>query len=85
MKLNVNADCYVKLTPAGLERFYKKQRDLGITGNMMRHPDKVDKTNWCRFHIWDLMQTFGDMMFMGATELPFENNSIVFGEQPNDS
>lgn len=82
MKLNTNEKCYVRLTPVGYEHFYKKQRELGIKDDELRQPKMVANTNWCEFHIWELMAQFGSMIYLGSQRIPFVNNEIIFGEEP---
>ena len=72
MKININQTCRVVLTPYG----ENIMRDRGM-GWMFTHESiwnpvsKVLKTQ-----LWDLMQIFGNCLYMGNPKIPFEHNEI---------
>lgn len=71
-KINTNDQVYVKLTETG-----KK-----ILNSVPGYKDfsVLDSQGYYKFHLWELMQIFGEAHYIGCREVPFENNEICFPE-----
>jgi hypothetical protein len=67
-KININDMVQVKLTERGIR--HMKENDSVMAEF---HFDKNTKT--VRTELWQLMNTFGDTMYMGAEQM-FENNVV---------
>ena len=69
MKVNINAMCNVELTKEGIE--YLRRTDL------TRYEISVNKeTNILRTELWDIMNIFGPIMYMGQMTPLFKKNMI---------
>ncbi len=77
MKLNINAQVEVRLTPYGLEALREYYTDLGIPDAAMC--DRAKGQTPVRFPLWDLMHIFGPVLVMGMwePEIPFVGNEIT--------
>ena len=69
MKFNINDIAEVKLTSYGLNiiNYHFTSVDVkhaGLNENILEAP------------LWDIMAIFGKYLFMGATDMVFENNEI---------
>lgn len=71
VKLNVNAWCQVKLTKYGLE-IINKSCPAVLESSFKFN----EKTNEYKDELWSLMNIFGEHMWMGNRNTPFENNEI---------
>lgn len=68
---NINDHCRVKLTPFGVYTLMKRNR--------VAYEYNLDKaTGILTSQIWCIMNTFGDLLFNGASDQPFEENIIEF-------
>lgn len=65
MKINVNDTCRVKLTPAGLKRYFEYNAGCG----------PVVVNSEITIQLWELMRIFGPMISMGS-QPSFINNTI---------
>lgn len=75
--LNVNNYVRIKLTKFGFEKLKKNHEDLRkryptIIGEYT--PPKVDEDGFCEMQLWEVMNTFGEDLFNGSINLPFETN-----------
>lgn len=61
-KMNINDMVRVKLTPHG---------EIALSMAEI-HTFEVDEEGYTKFHLWELMQVFGQFMFHGNPNLPFE-------------
>lgn len=71
--MNINDDVWVRLTPDGEKRLEEVWRGFARMESLRRNQFK---NGWWKFQMWDLMHTFGPMIFMGCGALPFEKNEI---------
>ncbi len=73
MKLNINDSVKVKLNDHGRE-ILKQQHEL-LFKDIPRYrvfvPPREDEQGWSTWQMWDLMQSFGPHIRLGA-EVPFE-------------
>ena len=79
VRFNINDNVRVKLTPKGKAHYLHKHEEMvGFTGQdpFPFEPKKEDKDGWSTWQLWDLMNTFGDEMRLGATAC-FEDNEIL--------
>ena len=76
MKLNMNQQGKVKLTPYGRVRYYWHYYEYNddILEERMRHLSQND--NVLVVELWKLANIFGSSMHNGCEEVPFENNEI---------
>ena len=65
IEFNINNYVKIKLTTDGREILRKKGLDFYI--------DKEDQYGWSKWQLWNLLQTFGEHIFLGC-DLPFESN-----------
>ena len=74
--LNINSQVRIKLTPCGIEKLKKKHEELRSfcpsIGDFK--PPETDKDGYCEMQLWDVMNTFGEDMYNGNMNLPFETN-----------
>lgn len=66
MKININDRVRVKLTPHG--KIIMAMNEYSV--------DKPDADGWLELPLWELMWVFGQCMFHGNPNLPFEGNEI---------
>ena len=71
-ELNLNSEVIIKLTDYGKE-ILKSQGILNTVG--------IDENGYSSFQMWELMHYFGSHMFIGDTEVPFEQNSIIIPDE----
>lgn len=78
MKVNINDTAWVKLSDEGF-RFHK-ERWAPIYAKIESNyePPAVDDEGYCKFQLWELMNTFGPHMNLGrvppfATDILFKN------------
>lgn len=76
MRLNMNQQCKVKLTPCGRKQYYWYYHDYGeyILEERMQYLSQND--NVLVVELWKLANIFGSSMHNGCKEVPFENNEI---------
>lgn len=66
MQFNINNKVRVRLTPKGKRVLAEKYKGL-----RPGYPPKEDAAGWSEWQLWDLMQTFGECIFLGC-DMPFE-------------
>lgn len=79
MKFNINDIVRVKLTDYGLGILKSRYRHLNKQSNGLISYDNIiglKEDGMYETEMWQLMQDFGNCMYMGNIEIPFENNSI---------
>ena len=75
LKMNINTTCKVKLTEYGIAIMLKKK------------PYKFTISGWngntkeFTTELWDLMEIFGECIWMGNKEIPFVSNDILIMEE----
>lgn len=69
-EINMNDRVYVRLTDTGRGHIEKAHHEL-FMGKVPFAPTKEDADGWSEWQLWDLMQTLGDVCFMGGP-VPFE-------------
>ncbi len=62
IKVNINEDIEIRLTREGRRVYRAHWKKYHL------RPPSLKKSGgrWVRFHLWDFMHTFGDVMYMGA-------------------
>lgn len=80
MKMNINDYALVQLTEDGVAQHTVYYKSIGLTEqdatNALRHTSVENGRH--RFHIWELMQKFGDQMYNGNAKQMFTENIIEF-------
>jgi len=83
MKINLNDNVWVRLTPAGEDMWAKSWEDYSPSGVPLAVREAAtERDGWIRFQLWDLMHTFGPALVVGCPKLPFEDNKIKLEETP---
>lgn len=72
MKININENINVRLTPQGQELIRKHYATYNVTW----HPNA---DGWYKFQLWDLMNIFGPHLYAGC-RVPFEDCDIYLEE-----
>lgn len=74
--LNINSQVRIKLTPFGIAKLTAKHEELrSICPSIGEFtPPKMDKDGYCEMQLWEVMNTFGEDMYIGNMHLPFETN-----------
>ena len=74
--LNINHYVRIKLTKFGFEKLKKNHEDLRkkfpTVGEFT--PPKVYEDGFCEMQLCEVMNTFGEDLFNGSINLPFEIN-----------
>ena len=74
--LNINSNVRIKLTPCGIAKLKARHEELRSScpsiGKFI--PPKADKDGYCEMQLWEIMNTFGEDMYNGNMNLPFETN-----------
>lgn len=73
--LNMNSYVKIKLTKVGIQRLKRNHEEM-----FRKHPScktkfippELDEEGFCRMQLWQVMKNFGDMCYIGSTELPFK-------------
>lgn len=78
-KLNLNDNVKVKLTSFGLEILSMRYKERN--GNSTDFVPTIDENGYTEYQLWELMNIFGEYYYVGAAELPFELNEIIFKEE----
>ena len=73
--LNMNSYVKIKLTRFGIKRLKRNHEEM-----FRKHPScktkfippELDEEGFCRMQLWQVMKNFGDMCYIGSTELPFK-------------
>lgn len=76
-KANINDFCVVRLTPEGREILEKHQQAQGLPAVKSR-----ESSDGTRIQLNQLMNIFGDVMFVGSRMQPFESTELVL--EPGD-
>lgn len=80
IKFNVNDKVRVKLTKTGVSmlRFNHTKRYLSSReADKHWEEPKVDAEGYTEFHMWELMNEFGDLMYNGQGNMPFETEMVL--------
>ena len=74
--LNINSQVRIKLTPCGIEKLKRKHEELRSFYPSIGKftPPKADKDGYCEMQLWNVMKIFGEDMYDGNMNLPFETN-----------
>ena len=79
MIYNLNADARVTLTRYGEQVLVKHYTDLGLDAEFMTGYNWI--TGVYEAPLWDIMQIFGRVLYMGNTRIPFEKNVVEITEE----
>jgi hypothetical protein len=89
IEANINDYVLVRLTPFGENLWVEKWAE---TARIMKLPKGevpvairescVLKDGRVRFQMWDLMATFGEVLYNGAIDHPFVGNKIWYQRKP---
>lgn len=75
MVININTICKVTLTKHGAEHYNRIHAFLG------KHaPAEKKEGDILEEELWSVMNDFGEVLYMGNNNLPFQNNSIEISE-----
>ena len=75
MNINLNEYVKVKLTDYGLK---VHRTHYLVKSAPVYRPPRVDEQGYSKFQLWDLMNIFGSVMYLGNPNVPFENNEIIY-------
>ena len=79
MKININDEIIVRLTPAGEAAWVKYWNELtdngGVVPSSIREHATL-KDGRVHFQLWTAMAIFGDDCYNGSKTLPFVDNSV---------
>lgn len=74
--LNINSYVRIKLTPCGIAKLKANHEELRSAyphiGKFI--PPKIDKDGYCEMQLWEVMNTFGEDIYNGNNNLPFETD-----------
>lgn len=90
--LNINSEVRIKLTPFGIKRLKENyeeiRKDYPHVTDEFKLPE-VDENGFSKMPLWRVMNNFGDLLFNGSSNPPFEINIQIddadleeFKEQP---
>ena len=73
--LNINSNVRIKLTSFGIKRLKENHEELrkrypSAIGKFI--PPAVDKDGFCEMQLWKVMKQFGDLLYIGCENPPFE-------------
>lgn len=72
--LNLSSLVRIKLTPYGIEKLKRVHAELRShfpdVGDFT--PSETDKDGYCEMLLWDVMNTFGEDVYHGSVNMPFE-------------
>jgi len=73
VNFNVNDHVHVKLTREGIKELRKQHKELRETFPKLHEFNipRTDEEGYTRYQLWELMRTFGHIMFNGSN-VPFE-------------
>ena len=77
--MNINDEVYVKLTPYG-KKIHKENWDRYMANSKLPYKLNANPEGYTVFAMWDLMNIFGDCLYIGNTQIPFVNNEIKLKE-----
>ncbi len=74
--LNINCNVRIKLNPCGIKRLRQKHEERRSIDSSIGEfiPPKVDKDGYCEMQLWRIMQIFGEDLYFGNNNPPFECN-----------
>lgn len=83
--LNINSKVRIKLTSFGIEILRKqheeRHRSYPFAFPASFTPPAVNEDGFCEMQLWEVMNTFGEFLYNGAPNLPFETNIQIDDEQ----
>jgi hypothetical protein len=86
IKFNINDSVRVKLTEAGRSQILKQHKDI-YGDRWQQYPVRKieeDSKGWSEWQLHDLMNTFGEMLYMGNNKFPFAATiEIILPHPPN--
>jgi MFS superfamily sulfate permease-like transporter len=77
---NTNDQVWVQLTEYG-RKIYSDHIERTLKGTSLKpedHQVKIDDYGYAKFTIWQLMNIFGECMFMSNNHVPFEGNEFYY-------
>ena len=85
IKFNLNETVKVKLTAKGRNILVKHHnRFLETTKEEVKKMHPSDEEGYTEFQMWTLMQIFGNNVYMGQLEYPFDMNMIIVTKDNNE-
>ena len=79
MKFNINNEVRVKLTDEGIRIYEKRYRDITkrLPNEAKKHMERFrrpesDEEGYSRMQLWELMNLYGEYMYNGNMDIPFE-------------
>lgn len=76
LNLNINDTVRIKITQAGFKFLERQHKDLNSkynTNTPYKAPN-VDKDGHTEMPLWEVMQLFGDQMYNGNPDIPYETS-----------
>ena len=72
--LNINSRVRIKLTTCGISKLEANHERLRFMFPSIGKftPPKTDANGYCEMQLWEVMKTFGEDMYNGNMDLPFE-------------
>lgn len=75
--LNINSEVRIKLTPFDIKRLKENyeeiRKDYPHVTDEFKLPE-VDENGFSKMPLWEVMNNFGDLLFNGSSNPPFEIN-----------
>ena len=89
VETNVNDCVYVRLTEEGKKYLKKHYFDnpylpLDVKHDLFESYAKADEEGWSKFELFELMNIFGPIMYMGSLVSPFQGNVVRIGEREEE-
>lgn len=73
--LNINSYVRIKLTPCGIAKLKANHEEFCSAYPHIRRlfiPPKIDKDGYCEMQLCEIMNIFGEDVYNGNNNLPFE-------------
>ncbi len=80
IKFNINNKVKVKLTPSGILYWIHHNNSYMLIEYQLTYQQILDKKTedgYWEFQLHDLMSIFGNLMFNGNMDLPFETDIVI--------
>ncbi len=79
MKINLNDNCRVKLTEAGIKQWIEWHKELRLPPKAQAYFEtpRLDPSGLHQTQLWCLMQIFGPAIHIGIGDVFFEDNEIL--------